>query len=182
MQGCWRGGIDWLVSRSGRVVLGLAGVLGVADCVFIGVVLAVAGPDRAAVWATVVGLPVAVVAMVAAVCALVPRRGVALPPELVVDEWVVDRPAELGQVAAALTRERGGGVVAVTTALTGAGGFGKTTLAKMVCADRRVRRFFGGRVLWVTVGRDVRGTAAVAAKVNDVNKLVGGEEATFTDP
>ena len=34
----------------------------------------------------------------------------------------------------------------------------------------------------VTVGRDVRGAAAIAAKVNDVIKLVAGEDATFTDP
>ena len=70
----------------------------------------------------------------------------------------------------------------ITTGLYGAGGFGKTTLAQMVCADRRVRRRFGGRVYLVTVGRDVRGAAAIAAKVNDVIKLVAGEDATFTDP
>ena len=34
----------------------------------------------------------------------------------------------------------------------------------------------------MTVGRDVRGAAAIAAKVNDVIKLVVGENATFTDP
>ena len=34
----------------------------------------------------------------------------------------------------------------------------------------------------VTVGRDVRGAAAVASKVNDVIKLVADEDATFTDP
>ena len=34
----------------------------------------------------------------------------------------------------------------------------------------------------MTVGRDVRGAAAIAAKVNDVIKLVAGEDATFTDP
>jgi hypothetical protein len=66
--------------------------------------------------------------------------------------------------------------------LQGAGGFGKTTLAVMACADRRVRRRFAGRVLLVTVGRDVRGRAAIAAKVNDVIKLVGGGDAAFTDP
>ena len=70
----------------------------------------------------------------------------------------------------------------ITTGLYGAGGFGKTTLARVVCADGRVRRRFGGGVFLVTVGRDVRGPAAVAAKVNDVIKLVAGEEATFTDP
>ena len=76
----------------------------------------------------------------------------------------------------------GNGLVGITTGLFGAGGFGKTTLARVVCADRRVRRRFGGGVFLVTVGRDVRGGAAVAAKVNDVIKLVAGEEATFTDP
>ena len=76
----------------------------------------------------------------------------------------------------------GAGTVGITTGLYGAGGFGKTTLAQMVCADRRVRRRFGGRVYLVTVGRDVRGAAAIAAKVNDVIKLVAGEDATFTDP
>ena len=87
----------------------------------------------------------------------------------------------MAAVVAAVTRGRGG-AVGITTGLYGAGGFGKTTLAQMVCADRRVRRRFGGRVYLVTVGRDVRGVAAVAAKVNDVIKLISGEDATFTDP
>lgn len=52
--------------------------------------------------------------------------------------------------------------------------FQVTTLARMVCGDRRVRRRFGRRVYLVTVGRDVRGPAAVAAKINDVIKLVTG--------
>ena len=62
--------------------------------------------------------------------------------------------------------------VAITTGLHGAGGFGKTTLAQMVCADRRIRKRFPGGVFSVTVGRDTRGAAAVAAKVNDVIKLL----------
>lgn len=62
-------------------------MLGVADCVFIGVVLVVAGQDRAAVWATVAGLPARAVAAAAAVWALVPRRRVALPPGLAATGW-----------------------------------------------------------------------------------------------
>jgi WD40 repeat protein len=104
-----------------------------------------------------------------------------LPPELKVPEWVVDRPAEVAAVVTALTGNPAG-TVAITTGLFGAGGFGKTTLAQLVCADRRVRRRFGGRVYLVTIGRDVRGATAVAAKVDDVIKLVAGEDATFTDP
>lgn len=74
------------------------------------------------------------------------------------------------------------GTVGLTTGLYGAGGFGKTTLAHMVCADRRVRRRFRGRIYLVTVSRDLRGAAAIAAKVNDVIQLIGGEEVAFADP
>ena len=72
--------------------------------------------------------------------------------------------------------------VGITTGLCGAGGFGKTTLALMACADQQVRRRLWNRVYLVTLGRDLRGLAAVAAKVNDVIKLVSGADATFTDP
>src|ERR1035441_2620275 len=115
------------------------------------------------------------------VCRFASPRQALLPPELEVPDWVVARPAEMAAVVKALVGG-GAGTVGITTGLYGAGGFGKTTLAQMVCADRRVRRRFAGRVHLVTVGRDVRGAAAVAAKINDVIKLVSGEDATFTDP
>ena len=112
--------------------------------------------------------------------ALPPSKGL-LPPDLKVPGWVVDRPAEMVSVVAAVMRDQGG-TVGITTALYGAGGFGKTTLAQMVAADRQVRRRYRGRVYLVTVGRELRGQAAVAAKVNDVIKLISGEVTTFTDP
>ncbi|MFE0255131.1 NB-ARC domain-containing protein [Streptomyces sp. NPDC059010] len=64
----------------------------------------------------------------------------------------------------------------------GAGGFGKTTLATAVCADRSVRRRFRQRVYPVTIGRDVRGRAAVAAKVAEVTRFITGDTAEFDDP
>lgn len=106
---------------------------------------------------------------------------VPLPPELEVPDWVVGRPAELTAVVKALTAGPAG-TVGITTGLSGAGGFGKTILAWMVCADRRVQQRFGGRVYRVTVGRDLREESAVAAKVNEVIKLIFDEDVTFTDP
>ncbi len=170
------------MGRSEKVVLGFAAAVGVAACAFLVAVLVGYGLVRASLWAAVLGGLAGVVAAVAAVWVLVPRSSkVLLPPEPKVPEWVVGRPRELTAVVAALVGGRTG-TVGITTGLYGAGGFGKTILAQMVCADRRVRRRFRGRVFLVTVGRDMRGAAAVAAKVNDVIKLVGNEAATFTDP
>ena len=152
-----------------------------AACVFLIVVLVREGPAASGLWAAPVAAVAGVVAAAAAVWAVAPRsRKVPLPPELEVPDWVIDRPAELAAVVRSLAGRAG--TVGITTGLYGAGGFGKTTLAQIACADRRVRRRFGGRVFLVTVGRDLRGAAAISAKVNDVIKLVAGEDATFTDP
>ena len=161
-------------------MLGVVVATSAAACVLIIGVLARKGLAEAAVWSGVVAALAGVLAAAAGIWAVVPRPPV-VPPELEVPEWVVDRPAELGVVVKALVRGKAS-AVGITTGLYGAGGFGKTTLARMVCADRRVRRRFGGRVYLVTVGRDVRGAAAVAAKVNDVIRLITGEEAGFADP
>ncbi|WP_229068394.1 NB-ARC domain-containing protein [Actinoplanes sp. DH11] len=106
------------------------------------------------------------------------------PPAPAVDPppgWVIDRPDEVHRVVRAL-RRRPGRAVGITTALQGAGGFGKTTLARVVCADKRVRRRFKGRIYQITMGRDVRGAAAIAAKVGDVIHLITGDRPDLTDP
>ena len=95
--------------------------------------------------------------------------------------WVVNRPAELAAVVKALVRVRARAARSPVV-LSGAAGFGKTTLAQLACAHRRVRRRFRGRVYMVPVGRDLGGPVAVAAKVNDVIRLMAGEVATYTDP
>jgi hypothetical protein len=170
------------VWRWERVGLGLAVALGLASCGLLVWVGAGHGLGPASSWAGVLAAVAGVVAAVAAVWPLLARPSRVLPlAGLEVPGWVVDRPAEAGQVVTALMAG-GGRPVGITTGLHGAGGFGKTTLARVVCADRRVRHRFRGGVFLVTVGRDVRGAAAVAAKVNDVIKAVAGEEATFTDP
>lgn len=102
-------------------------------------------------------------------------------PAPVAPGWVVQRPAELEDVVGKVLGHAGG-PVGITTALRGAGGFGKTTLATMVCADERVRRRFGGHVYQLTVGRDVRAPAAIAGKANDAVELITGTRPGLTDP
>ncbi|MGW0771796.1 NB-ARC domain-containing protein [Streptomyces sp. NPDC002676] len=101
------------------------------------------------------------------------------PPPMAVPEWFVDR-AQTRTAAAALCR--GGRAVGITTSLWGAGGFGKTTLANAVYARGRVRRYFRSRIYPVTIGRDVRGRAAVAAKVAEVTRFITGDTTEFDDP
>ena len=165
-----------------KIVLGGVAAVGAVACVFLIVVMVRQGLDRSGAWAGPLAAMAAIVAAVAAVWGPVARPvKVPVPPELDVPDWVVGRPTELAAIVKALVDGQAA-TVGITTGLYGAGGFGKTTLARMVCADRRVRRRFAGRVYLVTVGRDVRGAAAISARVNDVIKLVAGEDATFTDP
>ena len=165
-----------------KVTLGLVAVVSAAASAFLIMVLIRKGLAQGGLWEAPLSTLAGIVAAWAAVVAVVPRsRKVPVPAELEVPRWVVDRPVELEAIVKALV-DRQAATVGITTGLHGAGGFGKTTLARMVCADRRIRRRFGGRVYQVTIGRDVTGAAALAAKVNDVIKLVTGEDAIFTDP
>jgi WD40 repeat protein len=68
----------------------------------------------------------------------------------------------------------------VSARLEGAGGFGKTTLAVLACADPRVRARFLERDFWVTLGEHVHG-AELLAKVNDLIVTVSGTRQPFTD-
>ena len=65
----------------------------------------------------------------------------------------VQRPAEFEALKAQLLQSGGGGPVAITTALAGAGGFGKTTLAAALCHDPDLIENFGDGILWVTLGQ-----------------------------
>jgi WD40 repeat protein len=97
------------------------------------------------------------------------------------EPWWVSRPDEIGRIVTALQRKEEGGTVGITTALQGAGGFGKTTIARMTCADPRVLQRYGGRVYWVTVGRDA-GKVALAGLVGGlITRLEPGRPVTFTD-
>ena len=64
----------------------------------------------------------------------------------------VKRPQEFDKLKGMLLDPERGDPVAITTALQGAGGFGKTTLAAALCHDDDVKLAFGDGILWVTLG------------------------------
>ncbi|MFC9589880.1 NB-ARC domain-containing protein [Streptomyces sp. NPDC056944] len=103
------------------------------------------------------------------------------PPVTPVPDWVVDR-GESDRAVAAVCAGPSDRAVAITTSLQGAGGFGKTTLATVVCAHPKVRRHFRRRVFTITIGRDVRGRAAIAAKVCEATRFITGDTTQFDDP
>ena len=65
----------------------------------------------------------------------------------------VPRPDEFAALKAALLDPRGE-PVAITSALKGAGGYGKTTLAKALCADNAIQDAYHDGMLWVTLGEN----------------------------
>ncbi|WP_328673511.1 NB-ARC domain-containing protein [Streptomyces sp. NBC_00328] len=137
----------------------------------------------ASVWGSVAGLASLVVSLRPVP---EPRPAVARPTPPVIPEGWVDRD-EADEVMRAVLRNTRGwrdrGPVGITAGLHGAGGFGKTTLAKYVASRRSVQRQFPGGVHWITIGRDVRGPAAVAAKVAVETRLITGDTTeTGSDP
>ncbi|MEU6768023.1 NB-ARC domain-containing protein [Streptomyces sp. NPDC046853] len=138
-------------------------------------------------WWWVAGLAVAGI-LVAVVLAWRQERPAAVagdppaPSAQTVPDWVIDRTERARTVKAVCRTRRGSRTVAITTALDGAGGFGKTVLARAVAASPRVRRYFRGRIYVVTIGRDVRGRAAIAAKVAEATRFVTGDTTAFDDP
>ena len=65
----------------------------------------------------------------------------------------VGRPREFEALRSLVLDTRTGDTIAITTALTGAGGFGKTTLAAALCHDDDVVAAFDDGVLWATLGQ-----------------------------
>src|SRR5215467_232046 len=79
-------------------------------------------------------------------------------------DHLVERRELLDDLTSRLTKARGGSrTVALTTALRGAGGFGKTTLAVQAC--RQLKAQFPDGILWCTVGQHTAG-AELTGKIN----------------
>lgn len=69
-------------------------------------------------------------------------------------EGFVQRPEEFGQLLEQLLDPNRENPVAITTALHGVGGFGKTTLAIALCHDDDVITAFDDGILWTTLGEN----------------------------
>ncbi len=92
----------------------------------------------------------------------------------------VARPGLMEDLVAAVTRP-GVSAVGVTTGLWGAGGFGKTTMARLLVHRQEITEQFPDGVVWVTVGEDTVGPE-LAEKVTNVVSLLTGVRPGLTDP
>jgi Domain of unknown function (DUF4062)/NB-ARC domain len=93
---------------------------------------------------------------------------------------IVERLDLAGPLLAALTIPDAA-EVGLTTALQGAGGFGKTTLATWVCHRAEIDRRYPGGLLWVSVGQQVH-SADLAERVNDLSFVLSGTRPAIVDP
>ena len=66
----------------------------------------------------------------------------------------VPRPQEFEALIEKLLDQQREEPVAITAALRGAGGYGKTTMAKALCHDERIQQAFDDGILWVTLGEN----------------------------
>lgn len=67
-------------------------------------------------------------------------------------EDFVERPELIEPLIKSLLVTDDASTVGLAAAFRGAGGYGKTTLARAVCHDPRIRRAFPDGILWVTLG------------------------------
>src|SRR2546421_270403 len=89
----------------------------------------------------------------------------------------VPRPQEFGALIEKLLDQQREEPVAITAALRGAGGYGKTTMAKALCHDERVQQAFDDGILWVTLGEH---PGNLVGKVEDLIYMLSHERPGFT--
>ena len=90
----------------------------------------------------------------------------------------VARPAEFAKLKAALLDPATKDAVGITAALKGAGGYGKTTLARALCADPEIQDTYHDGVLWVTLGER---PGDLLGRVEDLIAIVSGERPGFAN-
>ena len=89
----------------------------------------------------------------------------------------VERPDEFNALLSQLLDADRDNPVAITTSLTGAGGFGKTTLASALCHHDDVQTAFDDGVLWVTLGENPN----VVNELSKIYRALTDELPAFVD-
>jgi cellulose biosynthesis protein BcsQ len=96
-------------------------------------------------------------------------------------EGFVPRPEQFDPLKSHLIAGDHHDPVAVTTALIGAGGFGKTTIATALCHDEDVLAAFDDGILWVTLGEHPGPSGVLDALAKLYVALTGETDAGFRD-
>ena len=89
----------------------------------------------------------------------------------------VQRPKQFEALRALLLEGEVKDPVAITTALTGAGGFGKTTLAAALCHDEEIIQAFDDGIIWTTLGE----TPDLADALAKLHAGLTGDRPAFKD-
>ena len=84
----------------------------------------------------------------------------------------VPRPKEFDAVKRQLLDAKGDSVAAITAALRGAGGYGKTTLAKALAHDRDIQDAYFDEILWAELGEK---PDRLLSTLSDLITLLTGE-------
>lgn len=92
-------------------------------------------------------------------------------------EDFVERPQEFEDLIGLLLDTQREEPISITAALRGAGGYGKTTLARALCHDARIQEAFDDGILWVTLGEHPE---SLVGKVQDLIYMLSHERPDFT--
>jgi hypothetical protein len=88
----------------------------------------------------------------------------------------IERPQESEALISKLLDKKREEPVAITAALRGAGGYGKTTLARALCHNERILEAFDDGILWVTLGEH---PSSLLGKVEDLIYMLSHERPGF---
>jgi len=89
----------------------------------------------------------------------------------------VPRPIEFDRLKSDLLDPTTKDAVAITAALKGAGGYGKTTLARALCADADIQEAYYDGILWVTLGET---PGDLLSRVEDSIKFISDERPGYS--
>lgn len=143
--------------------------------------------EQVAGWATVLALPISLLSLAMMLSDNPGERSRSTSQTRQSRPWMappldrlVDRPELSRRLISALTAPEVS-EVGLTTALQGAGGFGKTSLAAWVCHRPEIERQYPGGLLWVTIGQEIQ-MSTLAERINDLSFALSGQRPAISDP